>query len=98
MGFYSPQTLVADARRHGVVVRGPDLNASAAGPTLEREDPSGEPPVASVADDWSDLMVATGFAVRLGLSSSGRSGPTWPSGSRPAGPTGTWPTWPAAPS
>jgi error-prone DNA polymerase len=35
MGFYSPQTLVADARRHGVVVRGPDLNASAAGATLE---------------------------------------------------------------
>ena len=69
MGFYSPQTLVADARRHGVVVRGPDLNASAAGPTLEREDPSGAPPVASVADDWSDLVVATGFAVRLGLAS-----------------------------
>jgi len=37
MGFYSPQTLVADARRHGVVVRGPDLNASAAGATLEEE-------------------------------------------------------------
>jgi len=69
MGFYSPQTLVADARRHGVVVRGPDLNASAAGPTLEREDLSGVPPVASVADDWSDLVVATGFAVRLGLAS-----------------------------
>ncbi|AXB46935.1 error-prone DNA polymerase [Amycolatopsis albispora] len=28
MGFYSPQSLVADARRHGVVVRGPDVNAS----------------------------------------------------------------------
>ena len=69
MGFYSPQTLVADARRHGVVVRGPDLNASAAGPTLEPEDPAGEPPVASVAADWSDLTVATGFAVRLGLAS-----------------------------
>jgi len=69
MGFYSPQTLVADARRHGVVVRGPDLNASAAGPTLEREDPSGVPPVASLADDWSDLVVATGYAVRLGLAS-----------------------------
>jgi error-prone DNA polymerase len=37
MGFYSPQTLVADARRHGVVVRGPDLNASAAKATLETE-------------------------------------------------------------
>jgi error-prone DNA polymerase len=35
MGFYSPQSLVADARRHGVVVRGPDLNASDAMPRLE---------------------------------------------------------------
>ena len=35
MGFYSPQTLVADARRHGVTVLGPDLNASAATATLE---------------------------------------------------------------
>ena len=30
MGFYSPQSLVADARRHGVVVHGPDINASLA--------------------------------------------------------------------
>src|ERR1700721_2824235 len=30
MGFWSPQTIVADARRHGVVVRRPDVNASAA--------------------------------------------------------------------
>jgi len=28
MGFYSPQSLVADAQRHGVVVHGPDVNAS----------------------------------------------------------------------
>jgi error-prone DNA polymerase len=35
MGFWSPNTLVADARRHGVVVRGPDVNLSAATATLE---------------------------------------------------------------
>ncbi|MER5864932.1 error-prone DNA polymerase [Kitasatospora sp. NPDC002040] len=35
MGFYSPLSLVSDARRHGVQVRGVDVNASAAGPTLE---------------------------------------------------------------
>jgi error-prone DNA polymerase len=35
MGFYSPQTLVADARRHGVTVHGPDANASLAYATLE---------------------------------------------------------------
>src|SRR5207302_977698 len=30
MGFYSPNTLVADARRHGVQVLGPDVNLRAA--------------------------------------------------------------------
>jgi error-prone DNA polymerase len=35
MGFYSPQSLVADARRHGVEVRRPDINASIATATLE---------------------------------------------------------------
>ena len=35
MGFWSPHTLVGDARRHGVVVRTPDLNASAARAVLE---------------------------------------------------------------
>ena len=35
MGFYSPQSLVADARRHGVVVHGPDVNRSLAHATLE---------------------------------------------------------------
>jgi len=31
----SPQSLVADARRHGVTVHGPDVNASLAHATLE---------------------------------------------------------------
>jgi error-prone DNA polymerase len=75
MGFYSAQTLVADARRHGVVVRGPDLNASAAGPALELQDPDGAPPVMSVEPDWSDLTTATGYAVRLGLASVRAIGP-----------------------
>jgi error-prone DNA polymerase len=35
MGFYSPHTLVQDARRHGVEVRTPCLSASADGATLE---------------------------------------------------------------
>jgi len=35
MGFYSPQSLVADARRHGVLVHGPDVNASGAHATCE---------------------------------------------------------------
>lgn len=35
MGFWSPHTLVRDARRHGVVVHRPDLNRSAALADLE---------------------------------------------------------------
>ena len=35
MGFWSPHSLCQDARRHGVVVRSPDLAASRAGATLE---------------------------------------------------------------
>jgi error-prone DNA polymerase len=41
MGFWSPHTLVRDARRHSVEVRTPDLNRSSAGATLE-PDGSGE--------------------------------------------------------
>src|SRR5215469_3115685 len=39
MGFWSPQTIVADARRHGVVIRRPDVNAGGSGSLLE---PCGE--------------------------------------------------------
>jgi error-prone DNA polymerase len=35
MGFYSPASLTADARRHGVEVRRPDINRSLADATLE---------------------------------------------------------------
>ncbi|GIF11901.1 error-prone DNA polymerase [Actinoplanes teichomyceticus] len=64
MGFYAPQTLVDDARRHGVEVRRPDINRSDATATLEttpasrhRAEP-GEPPHA-----WG----LGGPAVRQGL-------------------------------
>ncbi|TDE35767.1 error-prone DNA polymerase [Actinomadura sp. 6K520] len=45
MGFYSSQSLLADARHHGVVVRGVDINASGVHPTLEEPIPvdSGHP-------------------------------------------------------
>jgi error-prone DNA polymerase len=66
MGFYSPQTLVDDARRHGVEVRRPDINASDAKAKLESTPQTrwgsapGEPP-----HRWG----LGGPAVRLGLSS-----------------------------
>ncbi len=44
MGFYSPQSLVADARRHGVTVRRPNINSSAAQAGLE-PGPEGRPAV-----------------------------------------------------
>src|SRR5690606_17407034 len=45
MGFYSPHSLVQDARRHGVEVRTPDLARSGAGTTLEVD--AGEGPASS---------------------------------------------------
>jgi error-prone DNA polymerase len=42
MGFYSPNTLVADARRHGVTVHGPDVNISDVKATLEGDKDSPE--------------------------------------------------------
>ncbi len=48
MGFYSPQTLVADARRHGVEVLRPDVNLSAAGATLAPAGPGDTEPATIV--------------------------------------------------
>ncbi|HIV57882.1 MAG TPA: error-prone DNA polymerase [Candidatus Stackebrandtia faecavium] len=56
MGFYSINTLVADAKRHGVEVRRPDINASGVKAVLE----SCDTPVRS---PWYGAA-----AVRLGLS------------------------------
>ena len=38
MGFYSPNSLVQDAQRHGVVVHGPDINQSWHDCTIEHHD------------------------------------------------------------
>src|SRR5271166_2054316 len=46
MGFYAPHSLINDARRHGVVVRGVDVNASDALATLEGFAGAGGPPPA----------------------------------------------------
>ena len=63
MGFWSPHSLVRDARRHGVVVRTPDLNASRAGATLE--------PVAhDRAGDQAELAVRLGIGSVRGIGDS----------------------------
>jgi error-prone DNA polymerase len=61
MGFYAPQTLIADARRHGVEIRGVDLNASAVKATLE--EPVGVP------DGLAHAPSEPQPAIRLGLQS-----------------------------
>src|ERR1700752_3915887 len=60
MGFYSPQSLVADARRHGVTVHGPDVNASLAHATLENGGDAvrlGLGGVRHIGDDLAEKMV-----------------------------------------
>ncbi|MDQ6783698.1 MAG: error-prone DNA polymerase [Actinomycetota bacterium] len=59
MGFWSPQTIVADARRHGVEVRGPDVNHSEALSCLEADDVETGPAIRGGPSP----------AVRLGVSS-----------------------------
>lgn len=62
MGFYSPHTLVQDARRHGVAVHTPDVNASGALATLEG--PRGAVPSAGTPPaEWG----RGGPEVRIGL-------------------------------
>jgi error-prone DNA polymerase len=83
MGFYSPASLTADARRHGVVVRRPDINRSLADAGMEAIegecpapraaclDPE-QPPVPEAFDHTAAARDAEhrrdgAFAVRLGL-------------------------------
>ena len=80
MGFYSPQSLVADARRHGVEIRRPDISLSQAQADLEGSGgPTGldaclefrQPPVVKfdpqVADPTLTHRRDGNFALRLGL-------------------------------
>ena len=64
MGFYSPQTLVDDARRHGVEVRRPDINASGVKASLETR--PGDRACAG-AKEPPEQWGRGGPAVRLGL-------------------------------
>ena len=70
MGFYSPHSLVGDARRHGVEVLTPDINKSGAQATLEWlhdpvDDPAFRQGVGVDPSRWGE----GGPAVRLGIGS-----------------------------
>lgn len=66
MGFYSPQSLVDDARRHGVEVRRPDINLSDAAATLES---TAATRWGSAPEEPPHAWGLGGPAVRMGLSS-----------------------------
>jgi error-prone DNA polymerase len=60
MGFYSPQSLIADARRHDVVVHGPDVNVSRGKAFVDTSGAVrlGLRSVRQIGDDLSDLIAA----------------------------------------
>ncbi|MGH9106401.1 MAG: error-prone DNA polymerase, partial [Acidimicrobiales bacterium] len=66
MGFWSPQSLVLDARRHGVDVRRPDVNASGAASVLEHGGESGDE--TGGGEGGAAGRGGGGAAVRLGIS------------------------------
>lgn len=70
MGFYSPHTIVRDARRHGVEILGPDLDASRRDATLEPRPAHVEPvgrPLRGYRAEPSHLAVRLGMRSVRGL-------------------------------
>ena len=66
MGFYSPASLVHDARRHGVRIAAPDVNSSELSARVARsEEPRVNPPVGAVVP----LDVDPSSVLRLGFDS-----------------------------
>ncbi|MGC2941595.1 error-prone DNA polymerase [Brevibacterium sp. FAM 24638] len=65
MGFYSPQSLIADARRHGVPILPVDIRRSQAATDLERVGPAEA--AAPVSDGRGAAASAGELGIRLGL-------------------------------
>ena len=81
MGFYSPASLVSDARRHGVEVRGVDVNASSDLATLES---GGTPPAAAFPGGAAGAGPASaGYQARAAGSAQPRRGHRRGGGCRP---------------
>ncbi|MDM7856433.1 PHP domain-containing protein [Cellulomonas alba] len=74
MGFYSPQSLAADARRHGLELLRPDINASDVQARVERLGPT--PPVGEplLTPSPSGTGPAVPVGVRTGARGGGREG------------------------
>ena len=70
MGFWSPRTLVADARRHGVDVRRADVNISSASAKLEEGGSAGDPPEPAVRLGLASVRgIGKGAAERIAAGS-----------------------------
>lgn len=73
MGFYSPNSLVQDAQRHGVVVLGPDINVSWHDCTIEAIEADPDDVVTYLGQSWRrgrghvDDPVRPAVGVRMGL-------------------------------
>ncbi|MEA1903003.1 MAG: error-prone DNA polymerase [Actinomycetota bacterium] len=73
MGFYSPNSLVQDAQRHGVVVLGPDVNVSWHDCTIEPIDADPNDVVTYLGQGWRrgrghvDDTIRPAVGVRMGL-------------------------------
>jgi error-prone DNA polymerase len=76
MGFWSPHSLIQDARRHGVEVRTPDVSTSSAKATLTWDTPDGnwqfscrapEPPEVATRGLPAEVWGKGGPVVQLGL-------------------------------
>ena len=68
MGFYAPASLISDVRRHGVEVRGVDVNASAVLATLEKSEDSHNAPSPPRRRPPASVAAPAQPAIRLGLS------------------------------
>jgi error-prone DNA polymerase len=75
MGFYSPASLISDVRRHGIEVRGVDVNVSSELATLESQSEARAVPVPKLSIEELQAIAPTGGvpapgqpAIRVGLS------------------------------
>jgi len=66
MGFYAPASLIGDARRHGVEVRGVDVNVSGVLATLEKPEDGDQPVIRLGLSEVRHLGSAAAEAIEAG--------------------------------